>query len=89
MPNQILKYKLEISLFIQPFSLPWPYQFLSAQLQGGDPVFWIMADLQSKPVRREFTFYHTGDAVDDGWTYLQTIQIGCTVWHLYEKNYYL
>lgn len=72
--------------------LPEYAEFLSAQIQLGEPCMWFRLDPEAKTFKRTFRVHGTGHSVADGdeITYLATLQTSSgqrqLVWHLFEKT---
>lgn len=55
-------------------------------MQGSEPALWIEVEPGADVVYfRTFTWFGTGHAIPDGFTYVGTVQKGVFVFHLYEE----
>lgn len=59
-------------------------EVLDFQLQHGRLTIWTLENYRSNdnPVEERFLILGTGSEVEDGWTYIGTVQDNPYVWHL-------
>lgn len=84
MDKRIWKWPLNMT---SPQDLPIPLggQFLTVQLQDGNPQVWFLCDPYAPVAPRRLAIYGTGHPVPEfAGSYLGTFQIGRLVWHLFE-----
>lgn len=79
----IYKYPIHENIEIE---LPADAQILSAQLQYGEPVLWILLDPSTPKTKRHIIGVGTGHQVPDNSNYIGTFQLndGDFVIHLFE-----
>lgn len=79
----IYKYKIPFksaSYFISEDS-----KILCVQEQDSEITMWVEENRDSETIPRTFVTYATGEELpDDKGTYIGTVQLGWTVWHVYE-----
>ena len=69
----------------QKFEIPKSYKFLSFQLQGETPTFWLEVESKEERIEKTFAIIGTGHLVPFYYKkYLGTCQTPPFVWHLYE-----
>lgn len=81
----IYKYELPLYSEFTTFNVPQGFHILSAQVQNGLICIWAEVDTTVDGVETvRFRLVGTGWLVDlEGWTYIDTVQLGEFVWHIY------
>lgn len=69
-------------------ALPEGAKVLTAQEQGGGIKMWILVHPEvTRMVERVFRVYGTGEEMPmNPGTYIATVQLGWTVWHVFEDT---
>jgi len=77
-------YKYLVHSAVVLIDLPRGAKFLRAGVQGENPVVWYEVDTALPEGRKTLEAVPTGSEVPRGGIYLDTVQIGQFVWHIYE-----
>lgn len=82
--KKIFKYPVGIGHTFT-ISLPPKAEVVHLEVQGVDPMMWIMFDPSfTERVTRTFQVIGTGHDLPDDWEYVKTFQQQPFVWHLFE-----
>lgn len=81
--KRIYKYKFEDG---RPVEMPIGAKILSIQTQNDRPYIWALVDIDVECEFRYFSIVGTGHDFPeaDDFTYINTIQDGPFVWHIFE-----
>jgi hypothetical protein len=83
--NEVWKFPLPLH---DAFTIPLPIfsKVLTVQMQGNNPVLWVLVNLDEKVIEnRAFRLCGTGHPIDSYWDkYIGTFQDGGFVGHLFE-----
>ena len=80
----IWKYELEI-VDTQAVEMPMNAKIISAQSQSGVLILWAEVDTESILGTRTIRIFGTGNPADLlNCRYIDTVQMGALVWHVYE-----
>lgn len=82
---KILKFPLPD--FINKLSIPFGGKIVSVQQQDGIPTMWVLFEQYDEGVteQRRFSLYGTGQTIPPSSEYLDTVQCGSYVWHVFEE----
>lgn len=79
----IHKYKVPVD-DVSVIKMPSNAEILSVQARDGDIYVWAKVDTEKDLVNQSFFVYGTGEPINNiGQQYLDTVQIGSLVWHVY------
>lgn len=81
--KQMWKYNLTVGE-LNTISVPQNSELKTIQLQNGFPCVWLEVETKNDRCERMYKFFPTGVDIDEPAHYKGTIQLGWTVWHLYE-----
>jgi hypothetical protein len=80
--KQIYKYQIIHGTVLMPKGA----KILTAQIQDDKPVMWALVDTSQPMKPRNFEVMYTGQNFDDtGLKYIQTVQDGPLVLHIFER----
>ena len=66
--------------------MPAGAEILCSQTQGGVATLWAKVTPSGQPTRRLIEIFGTGHPMDDAdREYIDTIQVGPLVWHIFER----
>jgi hypothetical protein len=87
MSKEIWKFGVGITDTEQKIIMPKVSKFLTAQMQNGKPHVWAIVDPETEHEEKTIRVYATGQALpNEAGTYIGTVQIWDTVWHIFEIN---
>ncbi len=83
---QIWKFPLDIEQDVALVEAPAEAQALSVQVQDGQTVVWMKVDPNEPTVSHYFRVIGTGDDVVHVGRFIDTVQVGGYVWHIFEDG---
>lgn len=87
----VYKYTIEVAEF-QVVDMPSQAKILSAQVQHGQIRLWALCDPAARIKQRRVLMFGTGqpfNGLAQGFVYIDTVQVGVYVWHVFAENEYL
>lgn len=88
--KKIFKYPLRLDEF-QTVKMPEDAEYLTAQVQHGQIVFWAIVDPDTPIERRKIHIYGTGVSLDEDVDFAErwhigTVQMGSFVFHVFDEG---
>jgi hypothetical protein len=79
----VWKFPLNLTNNLQVMHMPTDAKIVHVAAQNDRPTMWAECRPEGPVVTRVFKVYPTGLSIDEG-SYVGTVHIGWTVWHVYE-----
>lgn len=83
---RVYKYSLALTSRAQEVHMPAGATVVHVHNQADQPALWAVVDPSAEVEVRVFAVFATGEDVSEGWSYVGTVHVSWTVWHVFERE---